>query len=94
MKNIDKMRPIEIHDKALLLREECGVKFYLKENENFVDINCPVCDKNNNEENIAFYKYGFRHLTCETCKTLYVSPRPVENKLFEYYEQYEAPNFI
>lgn len=41
--NIDKMRPVEMHNKALLLREKSGVEFYLKENDTFVANNCPAC---------------------------------------------------
>ena len=32
-------------------------------------------------------------MKCKECDTLYVSPRPPEYKLFEYYDKYEAPNF-
>lgn len=45
------------------------------------------------EAYISFYKYGFTHMKCKKCDTLYVSPRPPEHKLFEYYDKYEAPNF-
>lgn len=92
MNNIDKMRPIDMHNRALLLREQCGVEFYLKENSEFIDIDCPVCKDDKNSQ-LSFYKYGFKHMTCTECKTLYVSPRPVEKKLFEYYDSYEAPKF-
>ena len=41
---IDKMRPIDMHNKALLLREKCGVEFYLKEKADFVKTDCPACN--------------------------------------------------
>jgi SAM-dependent methyltransferase len=91
MNNINKMRPSDIHNKALLLREKSGVEFYLHENNSFVDINCPACGIYNSIT--SFYKYGFKHEKCKECNTLYVSPRPPEYKLFEYYDNYEAPKF-
>ena len=92
MRDIDKMRRADLHNNALLLREKSGVEFYLKENSSFVDIDCPVCLNKEGSE-ISFYKYGFKHLICNTCDTLYVSPRPTEDKLFDYYNNYEAPIF-
>jgi len=90
MKKIDKMRPKELYEKYILLTEKCGVEFYLKENTNFVKINCPTCDRRGK---IEFYKFGFSHMRCKECHTLYVSPRPNEKQLFKYYDNYEAPNF-
>ncbi len=92
MKNIDKMRPIDMHNKSLLLRVKSGVEFYLNENETFVDSHCPACLNKDNSK-ISFYKYGYTHMSCVKCNTLYVSPRPPEKKLFEYYDKYEAPKF-
>ena len=86
------MRPIEMHNKALLLREKSGVEFYLNENKTFLEVDCPTCLNKHNGK-IIFTKYGFTHIECQKCSTLYVSPRPSEQKLFEYYDKYEAPNF-
>lgn len=43
MSNIDKMRPLDMHNKALLLREKSGVEFYLNEKDTFVESSCPAC---------------------------------------------------
>ena len=91
-KNIEMMRPFGLNQKMLLLREKCGVKFYLNENSNFVEINCPACGEDKDIK-LKFYKYGFSHIKCSNCSTLYVSPRPTQNLLFNYYANYEAPNF-
>ncbi len=91
MKNIDLMRPHDLHEKALLLREKSGEAFFLEEQANFVDVPCPACHLENNT--FEFRKYGFAHLKCKECKTLYVSPRPTESLLFKYYTEYEAPHF-
>ena len=87
--SIDKMRPKELHNKILLIREKSGVEFYLKNSNDFVKINCPSCDNSNGV--MQFYKYGYSHLKCKSCNTLYVSPRPTQSMLFDYYENYEAP---
>jgi 2-polyprenyl-3-methyl-5-hydroxy-6-metoxy-1,4-benzoquinol methylase len=92
MSNINKIRPIEMHNKALLLREKSGIEFYLNEKNTFVDSDCPACLNKDNSE-IVFYKNGFTHRKCKKCDTLYVSPRPPEHKLFEYYDKSEAINF-
>lgn len=88
--NIDKIRPVNIHNNILLQREKCGVDFYLKNSESFVEIDCPCCLKNSGD--IVFYKYGYTHKKCKECDTLYVSPRPTQEMLFEYYSSYESPN--
>lgn len=88
--NIDKIRPVSVHNNILLQREKCGVDFYLKNSESFVEIACPCCLKNSGD--IVFYKYGYTHKKCKECDTLYVSPRPTQEMLFEYYSSYESPN--
>lgn len=89
--NIEKMRPKDIHAKILLLREKSGVEFFLKYNHEFVDIDCPGCSGVRGGEMVEFYKYGFSHVKCRNCNVLYVSPRPTQKMLFEYYREYEAP---
>ena len=92
MKNIDKMRPSDMHKKALLLREKSGVEFFLNKKENFIDVHCPACLSSENSID-KFEKYGFNHKYCQYCMTLYVSPRPIEKDLFEFYDNYEAPKY-
>ncbi len=92
MKDIDKMRPIKASEHMALLREKSGVEFFLKEQSQFVEVNCPACLSSTNSK-IVFYKYGFKHSSCSNCKTLYVSTRPTEAQLFQYYREYEAPNY-
>lgn len=86
---IEKMRPRNIYNKMLLVLAKCGVEFFLNENQDFVDINCPACEGSNNT--FVFNKYGFVHLKCNHCNTLFVSPRPVETQLDRYYSDYDAP---
>jgi hypothetical protein len=91
--NLKKMRPMEKHNQALLLREKSGVEFYLNEKNEFVNVHCPVCSGEEQTKNVSFYKYGFSHIKCINCKTLYVSPRPTEKQLFKYYRESEAISF-
>ena len=83
--SIDKMRPIDLHNKALLLREKSGVEFYINECENFVEIDCPICGSSKINSKFEFFKYGFSHKTCQNCNSLYVPPRPTQDDLFKYY---------
>ncbi|MDG6219370.1 MAG: class I SAM-dependent methyltransferase [Candidatus Thermoplasmatota archaeon] len=87
--SIAKMRPDEIYDALLLMREKCGVEFFLKEHHKFTDVPCPAC--RNDSPDFIFNKYGFRHVRCSACKTLFVTPRPQNAQLIDYYSSYEAP---
>ena len=49
----------------------------------FVEVTCPACGSDSNSS--EFEKDGFNLNRCDFCDTLYVSPRPIENKLLEYY---------
>lgn len=88
MKNIDKMRPRELHERILQLRERDGVSFHLKENDGFVETACPACG---DDGEFVYKKYGFQHKSCPLCGTLYCSPRPGHEALMRYYSEYEAP---
>lgn len=88
--NIDKMRPEDLHEEMLLLREMSGVSYYLKEKDSFIEVGCPGCHEQV-DINYKFIKYGFKHNKCKKCNTLFVSPRPTEEGLFNYYNNYEAP---
>ncbi len=88
---IAEMRPKELYDKVLQLRAKCGHEFYLKESSAFIETPCPACGKT--DTTFAFRKYGFFHQRCESCDTLFASPRPVDDQLKRYYSEYEAPLF-
>lgn len=87
---IEKMRPDEIYSEILLLREQCGAKFYLERYKSFVKVACPACDEQTRVK-FQFQKYGFKHYKCTNCNTLYVNPRPNEDDLLNYYSEYDAP---
>lgn len=52
---------------------------------------CPACGELSCRP--AFNKWGFEYVTCESCTTLYLSPRP-EQKYFEkYYRESTSSHF-
>jgi 2-polyprenyl-3-methyl-5-hydroxy-6-metoxy-1,4-benzoquinol methylase len=87
--SIDKMRPKDIYEEILLIREKSGTQFYLENKDKFEHINCPACGKKENQT--TFFKFGFEHKRCSSCNTLYVSPRPTQEMLFDYYNRFDAP---
>ena len=82
-------RPTELYAKVLKARKDDGEQFFKEYHDSFVDIKCPACESDRSE--IVFYKYGFTHRICLSCGTLYVSPRPTNELLSKYYNEYSAP---
>lgn len=90
MQKIDKMRPKKMIERAAYLRKISGCSFFSDYNEQFVDVKCQACNSNGI---FRFKKFGFEHYECIKCKTLFVTPRPNEQLLFTYYNEYEVPRF-
>ena len=82
------MRPEKIYKDIIKQREIDGKTFYNKYNKDFVDVNCTACG---NRGRSLFKKYGFEHMLCEKCKTMFCNPRPSETLLDIYYNQFESP---
>jgi len=55
--------------------------------DRIVDVDCPACDGQNHES--AFEKYGFQYVRCSDCRTLFMTPRPSESLMAEYYANSE-----
>lgn len=53
----------------------------------FVQTPCPACGKTGSK--LAFEKFGFGYRRCETCRTIYMSPRPSASLMAEYYASSE-----
>lgn len=83
----DEIRPKNAQKIATDLRiEDIQSMFYKNEkldHDCFVEVTCPACGRDSNS--FEFEKDGFKFNRCNYCNTLYVSPRPNENKLLEYY---------
>ena len=56
-----------------------------------VDIDCPACGCS--DKTPAFRKNTFLYNVCQTCQSLYVSPRPDRDALAEYYETSRASHY-
>lgn len=53
----------------------------------FVAVACPACNAASGAP--AFEKFGFTYLRCPACRTLYMSPRPSERVMADYYASSE-----
>ncbi|MBU6453253.1 MAG: methyltransferase domain-containing protein [Cyanobacteria bacterium REEB67] len=54
---------------------------------NFVEVNCPACDRSETEQ--AFQKLGLEFVKCLGCLTIYASPRPTFEHMCDYYANSE-----
>ena len=89
MNKFDSLRPKNLYDDVLAQRELDGNEFFRLYADKFVDVRCPACDA---DGLLQFHKWGFGHKKCQNCSTLYVSPRPKEDLLMNYYNDFESPN--
>jgi SAM-dependent methyltransferase len=55
--------------------------------DEFVAVDCPACGSNARRP--AFDKFGFAFVTCEECRTLYMTPRPSPEAMAGYYANSE-----
>lgn len=53
----------------------------------FVKVACPACGRD--DPAFAFEKFGFSFQRCPDCRTLYMSPRPSESVMGDYYANSE-----
>ncbi|MHB8669428.1 MAG: class I SAM-dependent methyltransferase [Acidimicrobiales bacterium] len=59
------------------------VRRLLLRSDEFVEVNCPACSRDGAE--LGFRKADIRYLRCESCGTIYASPRPTPEILRDYY---------
>jgi 2-polyprenyl-3-methyl-5-hydroxy-6-metoxy-1,4-benzoquinol methylase len=88
MKRSDLMRPESSYEAVIKQREIDGNAFGIKYADAFVAVPCPACGQ---EGEAVFEKYHFQHRLCGGCKTLFCSPRPSEELLSIFYNDYLAP---
>jgi hypothetical protein len=55
------------------------------------DTACPGC--RNKEAEPAFARFGMEYLCCRNCQSLYVSPRPSEEALVDFYRNADSARF-
>ena len=59
--------------------------------KSFIEINCPACNGGHNI--FEFEKIGFKFVSCESCGTLFVTPRPSSGALKDFYSKSSSTNF-
>lgn len=89
MKKIDEFRPKSKYDRIQTQRETDGILFSELFADEFAETHCPACGLSGD---YLFKKWGFEHKHCPHCLTVYVSPRPAEDLLMKYYNDFPAPN--
>lgn len=77
--------------KTYLQLTESDIKTYFLEGATLLECNCPACL--GAERNKSFVKFGLQYWECANCKTLYISPRPEESVIDQYYKISEARKF-
>ena len=63
---------------------EQDIEWLLERKDSFVRVSCPACGSDRSQT--LFHKYGLTYRECDNCETLYISPRPTEKILEEFYK--------
>ena len=84
----EEIRPTDLMVKQRIFCLVDAGRLLSKLNE-FVHVNCPAC--NANEALFKFEKNGFSYVTCRSCETFYVNPRPTPAILEWFYR--DSPNY-
>ena len=74
--------------KELLARE---VRDRLAVSKKLTTCSCPGCRSGHNS--VAFEKYGMKYLLCDDCGSLFVSPRPSEEMLDDFFQNSKSSCF-
>jgi SAM-dependent methyltransferase/ribosomal protein S27E len=85
----EEIRKRDVFNKYLELVEK-DVKVFFDFNS-FIEINCPACDSN--DFLFEFEKLGFKYVSCKTCSSLFVNPRPPFEVLNELYSKSPSTSF-
>jgi len=98
MKNIvisDDYNAVDLKPSALLKRyielTQEDVRQMLADPKKLQDCACPACASK--DKKAAFTKFSLSYQECSNCRTLYVSPRPDDKTLNEYYQKSSARSF-
>lgn len=84
------IRPQELFNRYLEL-SRVDVETFFGAGTPRVDVPCPACESG--EAQSSFIKLGFRYVQCADCGSLYVSPRPPEERLSAFYVEAESVRF-
>ena len=87
----DQLSEKELCPEELLRLQEAAfardIKRLLKKKELFVQVTCPACGEIDSKE--CFSKVGFYYNSCNSCDTIFMSPRPSEEIMADYYKNSE-----
>jgi 2-polyprenyl-3-methyl-5-hydroxy-6-metoxy-1,4-benzoquinol methylase len=87
----ERLRESELCPSALLASQEEAfardIERLHKRRAEFVAVNCPACGKA--AATAAFEKFQFSFVRCNGCRTIYMSPRPSERVMGDYYANSE-----
>ncbi len=80
----DLMKRAEVYFKA-------DYKYLYSHRKSFKHVNCPACNKNKKE--YLFNKNGFKYYNCINCDTFYITPRPTDKILANFYKNSKLYKF-
>ena len=69
---------------------EADRRWLLERIDQFVNVQCPVCDI---PGTLAFTKKGFSYEACHECQTIFMNPRPPKVLLHRFYEQSQTYSY-
>jgi 2-polyprenyl-3-methyl-5-hydroxy-6-metoxy-1,4-benzoquinol methylase len=84
------IRPADLFNKYLSLAEADVEKFFVDKRQ-YAEVPCPACGSLEVSSN--FEKLGFTYKECESCASLYLSPRPSQEQIDAYYQEGESVRF-
>ncbi|MFH1727671.1 MAG: methyltransferase domain-containing protein [Pseudomonadota bacterium] len=84
------IKPYELFKKYLEIVDK-EVKRLLIDKNDLKKINCPACKSDNSK--FAFKKFGLAYAECLQCGSLYISPRPSDDKINKYFLKSRATAF-
>ena len=84
------LKPSDLLHKYIELTENDVATFFIKPSK-LKDCTCPGC--HGSDIRSDFIRFGLRYVECAYCRTLYISPRPDEQSLSDYYRLSAARNF-
>lgn len=84
------IRKREAFNKYLELTRE-DIRNFFNEKHSFVSFNCPACESS--RLTFEFEKHGFKYVSCGSCSTLFVNPRPSFNNLKNFYTDSSSAHY-
>lgn len=85
------IRPEKVYNEYKKLLSE-DVRKYFSDTSLLVKVSCPGCSKEDNRT--AFTKDGFNYSICGKCGSYFVSPRPTDKALGDFYKNSGSGNFL